>query len=197
VPFFLESGSRVSSDDDMTLMLAAIHQGDAEAHRRLFSLIYDDLRAMAAGQMRPERAEHTLQPTALVHEAYLRLIGNAATNWESRAHFFGAAAEAMRRILVDHARARLAIKRGGGQLREPLDDAPESDWKGAEEILAVDEALAHLEKDDPQRGRIVKLHFYSGLTFDEIASGLGLSVRTVKRQWEYARVWLFRRIRGD
>lgn len=186
----------MSSGDDFTLMLAAIHQGDEEARARLFALIYGDLRAMAARQMRSERAEHTLQPTALVHEVYMRLFGNAETSWENRNHFFGTAAEAMRRILVDHARARVADKRGGGRPREELVELPTSAGRDAEEILAVDEALSDLEKGDPQRAQIVKLHFFSGLTFDQVAEALGLSVRTVKRQWEYARVWLFRRIRG-
>jgi RNA polymerase sigma-70 factor, ECF subfamily len=187
----------MSSDGDLTQVLAAINQGDADARRRLFQLIFEDLRVMAAAQMRSERAEHTLQPTALVHEAYLRLFGSAPTSWENRAHFFGTAAEAMRRILVDHARAHVAAKRGGGRKREELVDLPHSAGRQAEDVLAVDDALLELENTDPRRAQIVKLHFFSGLTFDQIAETLGLSVRTVKRHWEYARAWLYRRIHRD
>jgi RNA polymerase sigma factor (TIGR02999 family) len=144
--------------------------------------------------MNAERAGHTLQATALVHEAYLRLLGGVDVTWESRGHFFGAAAEAMRRILVDHARRRAAMKRGGASMRVEIEIEEPSPGEPLDDVLAVDEALAAFEAIEPEKARIVKLRFFGGLTHEQIADSLGLSLRTVKRYWEYARAWLYRRI---
>lgn len=186
----------IVANEDFTLILARLHDGDAGARQVFFDLVYRELRELAAGQMRSERGDHTLQPTALVHEAYLRLFGNAAPSWENRAHFFGTAAEVMRRILVDHARTRAAAKRGGNVARAELADRPAPASNEPDDLLAIDEALKALEQIDGLRARVVKLRYFSGLSFDEIAAALGTSVRTVKRQWQFARAWLFRRIEG-
>ncbi|MBU0640690.1 MAG: sigma-70 family RNA polymerase sigma factor [Planctomycetes bacterium] len=181
---------------EVTRILEDVGQGDAAARARLMALVYDELHRLAAGQMRRERPDHTLQPTALVNEAYLRLIGRGEARWQNRAHFFGAAAEVMRRILVDHARARLAAKRGGERARLPLDEM--LDWTDEQpwNVIAIDEALQELETLDPQRSRIVNLRFFAGLTSEQIAEMLGISVRTVKRQWRYTRAWLYRAVAG-
>jgi len=187
-----------ASSSDVTAILARINDGDSSAHAALLSAIYDELHRLAADQMGRERPDHTLQPTALVHEAYLRLVGEQSAHWENRAHFFGAAAEAMRRVLVDHARKRLAAKRGGGRARLVLEDEPEgAAAPSAEEIIAVHEALQKLAEFDAQKSEIVKLRFFAGLTAEETARVLDLSLRTVKRHWRFAKAWLYREIMGE
>jgi RNA polymerase sigma factor (TIGR02999 family) len=152
--------------------------------------VYAELRRLARHYMRSERANHTLQPTALVNEAYLRLIAQPGVSWQSRAHFFAAAAQLMRRILVDHARAHRAGKRGGAQQQVTLDENLLSPESASVDVLAVHEALENLAKLDARQARIVELHFFGGLTFEEIAHVLGTSERTVKRDWAMARAWL-------
>jgi RNA polymerase sigma-70 factor, ECF subfamily len=158
-------------------------------------LVYDEFRRIAALQLRLEHDDHTLNPTALVHELYLRLVDQRRTHWRNRAQFFGIAAQLMRRILVDHARSRLAQKRGGSKVFVTLQDSlvPE-DQPGATEVLALDQALARLSSLDPDQGRLVELRFFAGLTIEETAVVLGRSPRTVKREWQLARAWLFREL---
>lgn len=183
---------------DVTLLLSDAADGKPKAARELLPLVYRSLRELAERQMRHERSAHTLQATALVHEAYMRLVGNREIGWESRAHFYAAAAEAMRRILIEHARRSGAKKRGGGLKREIASVAD----LACEETIAyaedVDEAIEALRKDDPRAASIVQLRFYAGLSIDEAASALELSPSTVDREWRYARAWLLRRLgQGD
>src|SRR5262245_59283401 len=182
---------------DVTRILNRVQQGDPHAGAKLLPLVYDELRPIAAQKMAHERAGHTLQPTALVHEAWLRLAGDEGEAWQNRAHFFGAAAEAMRRILIEGARRRARLKRGSNPDRVDLEDlaiaAPDRD----DTLLAVDEALSRLETEDPEKGRIVKLKFFVGLTNQEVAQSLGVTERTVERTWSYTNAWLFREIRRD
>ncbi len=182
---------------DLTQILGDVNQGDRTALVRLLSLVYDELHKLAARQMDRERSDHTLQPTALVNEAYMRLLGGENMHWQNRAHFFGAAAEAMRRILVDHARARQALKRGGDQDRVPLDEADdvfERTAIGGDEMIAIDEALKKLADFDAKKRRIVELRFFAGLTVEETAEILDISARTVKREWRFAKAWLYRQM---
>lgn len=173
----------------------------AEAMERLLPVVYDELRAIAAAHLRGERRGHTLQSTALVHEAYLRLVGADAPPWRSRAHFFHAAAEAMRRILIEYARRRSRVKRGGGRLRVDLDDALQdarlADWPDPDQLLAVDEAIQRLEKEDARAAEVVRLRYFAGLGVDETANALDLSERTVMREWAYAKAWLHDALDGE
>jgi RNA polymerase sigma factor (TIGR02999 family) len=178
---------------EITALLAQWRTGDPHAAQRLVPIIYGELRALADRYLRRERADHTLQATALAHEAYVRLVGQHAT-WENRAHFFGVAAALMRRILVDHARRKRAGKRGGPQPRVPLDERIDIDDQRSVELIALDDALKSLAGLDPQHARIVELRFFTGLTFDEIAAVLGVSESTVKREWRLARAWLEREL---
>ena len=183
---------------DVTRILDAIAQGDSHAAAQLLPLVYDELRQLAAQRLAQEKPGHTLQATALVHEAYLRLVGHdQPQHWNSRGHFFAAAAEAMRRILVERARARQRIKRGGGgrqqELREDLLIADDR----LEEVLAVDEALAELERHDAQAAALVKLRFFAGFAHQEAADMLGVSRRAADRLWLLARTWLFRAMADD
>lgn len=166
----------------------------AEAMDRLLPIVYDELRTIAAAQLRGERPGHTLQSTALVHEAYLRLVGTDAPAWQSRSHFFHAAAEAMRRILVEYARRRSRVKRGGGRARVDLEDALQdtriADWPDPGELLAVDEAIRRLEQEDGRAADVVRLRYFAGLSVDETAKALEVSERTVMREWAYAKAWL-------
>jgi RNA polymerase sigma factor (TIGR02999 family) len=182
---------------DMTQILQAAGRGDRRAVEDLLPLVYDELRSLAAARMRSELAGHTLQPTALVHEAWLRLGGEAQPRWQNRAHFFGAAAEAMRRILIDHARRRCALRHGGGQVRLDVDDLELADVSAAsdDQLLAVHEALDRLAAEDSRKAELVKLRYFVGLTIEEAAQALGISAPTAKRDWTYARAWLFREIR--
>jgi RNA polymerase sigma factor (TIGR02999 family) len=180
---------------DVTQILNAIRQGDAQAAEELLPLVYDELRRLAAHKMAGEASGHTLQPTALVHEAWLRLAGTHPQTWENRAHFFGAAAEAMRRILVDHARRKQSLKRGGGRQREELTDSLLVVTAPPDEILAVHEALNELAREDALAAELVKLRYFVGMTMEEAALALGMRKRTAEDLWTYARVWLHREIR--
>ena len=178
-------------NNDVTRILDAARRGDAAATQELLPLVYDELRRIAAHKMAHEAAGHTLQPTALVHEVWLRFAGPNQQEWQNRAHFFGAAAEAMRRILIERARRKSRLKRGSGQV--PLDIA-ELDIAEAlpdDKVLLVDEALERLKAEDPEKARIVVLKFFGGLTNEEVAEILGVNERTVRRQWNFARAWLF------
>jgi len=179
---------------EITQLLVKARNGDHEAESALVPLVYDELRRLARRYMRHERPDHTLQATALVHEAYLKLIEQREITWQNRAHFFGVAAQLMRRILVDHARARLAEKRGGSQQKIALDVALAFSPVQSEQFLALDEALDRLSQLDPRQGRIVELKFFGGLSDEEVAEMLAISTRTVKRDWSVARAWLFREL---
>ena len=157
---------------------------------RLAPVVYDELRMLAAAQLRRERSGHSLQPTALVNEAYLRLVGTHHPPWEDRGHFFRAAAEAMRRILIEHARKRSRHKRGGGRVRVSLSAVGAPSWDEPEHVLALDEALRRLEEQDPRSAEVVQLRYFGGLSIQETAEALGTSERTVKREWAFARAWL-------
>jgi RNA polymerase sigma factor (TIGR02999 family) len=160
-------------------------------------VVYRQLRELAAHYLRQERGDHTLQPTALVHEAYLRLAGVRRMAFRSRAHFYGAAAQAMRRILVDHARERRALKRGGPEPnRVPFEEALAVTAEDRFDLVALDEALSALERLAPDRARVVELRYFAGLSIEETADCLGVSPATVKRYWEFARAWLYRRLEG-
>jgi RNA polymerase sigma-70 factor, ECF subfamily len=179
---------------DITQLLTKMTSGDHQAGSALVPLVYDELRRLARRYMRHERPDHTLQGTALVHEAYLRLIDQREITWQNRAHFFGVAAQVMRRILVDHARAKLAHKRGGAQQKISLDVAVAFTPEQSEQLLALNEALKRLSHLDPRQDRIVELKFFGGLTDEEVAVVLGISTRTVKRDWSVAKAWLFREL---
>jgi RNA polymerase sigma factor (TIGR02999 family) len=178
------------SSNQVTRILADVQAGQRQAADELLPLVYTQLRAIAHKNMQQERAGHTLQATALVHEAYLRLIGDEPVAWDSRGHFYVAAAEAMRRILIEHARSRGRIKRGGERTRIPLTVVDLAADDDSERILAVDEAFSRLESEDPDAARVVRLRFYAGLTVEETAAALAISPRTVAREWSYARAWL-------
>jgi RNA polymerase sigma factor (TIGR02999 family) len=179
---------------DITLMLQAIDRGDRMASEELLPLVYDELRRLAAGRMAQEAAGHTLQPTALVHEAWLRLIGNEENFWSNRAHFFGAAAEAMRRILIERARRKSRLKRGSGHALLDIADLDVTATIPDDKILLVDEALERLKAEEPEKARIVMLKFFGGFTNEQVAKALDLNERTVRRQWNYAKAWLFEHI---
>jgi RNA polymerase sigma factor (TIGR02999 family) len=178
------------SPGEVTQLLAEMKLGNKEALPKLIPLIYNELRRLAAHCLRDERSGHTLQPTALVHEAYLRLVEQSRADWRNRAQFLGVAAQLMRRILVDYARQRVTAKRGGGR-SEPLEGGAEGCEIGQpEQVLAVDEALARLSKLDPQQAQVVELRYFGGLTVEETAAALDISPRTVKRDWTMAKAWL-------
>jgi RNA polymerase sigma factor (TIGR02999 family) len=174
--------------NDVTRILSAIEQGDPQAAEQLLPLVYDELRRLAAAKMAREKPGQTLQATALVHEAYLRLVGGMqAQHWNSRGHFFAAAAEAMRRILVEKARRKQRIRHGRGYQRGELLDVPQPVGPEPETILAIDEAVTRLAEDDPMAANIVKLHAFAGMTLEETGEALGISRATVYREWAYAR----------
>jgi RNA polymerase sigma factor (TIGR02999 family) len=179
---------------DVTSLLAAWSQGDASALDQLIPIVYQDLRRVAARRLRAERSAHTLSATALVHETYLRLMGQHPSHLENRAHFFAVASELMRRILVDHARRRGASKRGGAAVRLTLDDAMAVGPAPDLDLVAVDEALTELATLDPRQARIVELRFFGGLSVEEAAHVLGISRATVERDWGLARAWLYRQL---
>jgi RNA polymerase sigma factor (TIGR02999 family) len=176
---------------EVTLILDAIRRNDESAREKLLPLVYQELRQLAAAKMAREAAGHTLQPTALVHEAWLRLNRGASMAWESRAHFFAAASEAMRRILIERARHKASIRHGGGQERLNIEDMDVAETLPDEKILLVDEALERLKAEDPETAQVVVLKFFGGLTNQEIVEITGTSDRTVRRQWIYAKTWLF------
>jgi RNA polymerase sigma factor (TIGR02999 family) len=180
---------------EVTRILAAIEGGDAHAAAQLLPLVYDELRKLASRKLAAEKPGQTLQPTALVHEAYLRLVGQEQPrSYKDRGHFFAAAAAAMRRILIDRARRKQTLKRGGGRQRQPLEAlaAHEPDA----ELLALDEALQRLAAADPLKARLVELRYFAGLTGDQAAEVLGISPTTADRHWAYARAWLQAEVRG-
>ena len=175
---------------DVTRLLQQWSNGQEQALERLVPHIHRELRKLAAGYLRRERPDHTLQPTALVNEAFLKLIDQRVVKWQNRAHFFGIAAQAMRRILVDHARTHAAEKRGGGVRKVPLDDANMVGRTVDVDLLALDEALTRLAAIDPQQSRIVELRFFGGLTMDEAAEVMRISPATIGREWRIAKAWL-------
>jgi len=185
------------SRQDVTQLLQAIGRGDSGAMDRLIPLLYDEIHRIAAGQMKGERRNHTLQPTALVHEAYVRLLDSRNPNWENRAHFLGAAANVIRRVLVDHARSRNRVKRDGNWLRVTLSEALTGGQALDLDILALDHAMGRLQEEDPEEHQVVELRFFGGMSIPETAKALGVSERTVERRWSYARAWLFRELQGD
>jgi RNA polymerase sigma factor (TIGR02999 family) len=184
---------------DITQILSAIEQGDLHAAEQLLPVVYDELRQLAAQRMAEERADHTLQPTALVHEAYLRLVEGAQPHagWDSRGHFFAAAAEAMRRILVDAARTRSARKRGGAWRRIDLNSIDLAQRAAPDDLLELDDTLDKLARQDPVACQIVKLRFYAGLSIDQAGEMLGLSRTTAYERWAFARAWLYSELKGQ
>jgi RNA polymerase sigma factor (TIGR02999 family) len=180
---------------DVTRILSAIEAGDPTAAAELLPLVYDELRKLAAARMAAEPSDHTLQPTALVHEAYLRLVGGEQPqDWNGRAHFFGAAAEAMRRLLVDHVRRKHGQRRGGARGRRPLSDEDLVAIPLTAELVDLDDALSGLRAADPAAADLVTMRVFGGMTVEEIAAAQGISPRTVKRNWAYARAWLGREL---
>jgi RNA polymerase sigma factor (TIGR02999 family) len=179
---------------DITLMLDQINAGESQAVEKLLPLVYNELRNLAAARMFHESAGHTLQPTALVHEAWLRLVSEGDQNWRSRAYFFAAASEAMRRILVEHARKKASQKHGGGQQRLNVEDLEIAQTPPDNKILLVNEALEQLERNQPERARVVVLKFFGGMTNKEAAEILNISERSVDRHWVCAKAWLFQKL---
>jgi RNA polymerase sigma factor (TIGR02999 family) len=183
---------------DVTRILNAIERGDGKATDELLPLVYEELRLLAAQKLGQESQGRTLQPTALVHEAYLRLVGDGEQNWSGRGHFFGAAAEAMRRILVEAARRKRRIKHGGEAHRIDIDQVDSPADQPPEDLLALDEALARLSEQEPLKAELVKLRYFAGLTAEQTAQALNISKATGDRYWAYARAWLFHEInKGD
>jgi RNA polymerase sigma factor (TIGR02999 family) len=182
---------------EVTRILSAIEQGDPSAPGELLPLVYDELRKLAAARMASEPAGQTLQPTALVHEAYLRLVGGEERAWDSRGHFFAAAAEAMRRILVESARRKSTAKRGGKLRRIDVEQLSVADGGREAELLALDDALAEFERHDPQAAALVKLRYFAGLSHQESAEALGIGRRAADRLWALARAWLYQRLSED
>ena len=178
------------SRDDVTALLTNLANGDDRASARLTPLVYNELRRLARSYMRKERSDHTLQATALVHEAYLRLVEQRSVDWQGRAHFFGVAAQMMRRILIDHARSHLRDKRGGGAIAVSLDDFPLFAPERSSELVKLDESLEKLARLDRRQAKIVELRFFAGLTVEQTAEVLGISAKTVKRDWNVAKAWL-------
>ena len=181
--------------NDVTLMLQAVERGEKHASEELLPLVYEELRQLAAARMAREAAGQTLQPTALVHEAWVRLVHGAPQAWQNRAHFFGAASEAMRRILIERARRKARFKHGGAQKRLNIDDVDVAEALPDDKLLLVDEALERLKAEDPDTAQVVLLKFFGGLSNEEIAEATGTSDRTVRRRWIYAKAWLFNNIR--
>jgi len=197
VELILRSDTRLHFDNgmdtshDVTQLLLAWSDGDREALEELTPLVYRELKKLAESYLRRERPGHTLQPTALAHEAYIKLIDQQSVRWQNRAHFFGIAAQAMRRILVDHARARLAGKRGSGGAAVSLDEAVDVSDQRADQLVALDDALKRLAQLDPKRGRVVELKYFGGMTLEETAEVLGVSRAKVVREWRMAKAWLY------
>lgn len=183
---------------DVTELLHRLSEGDKKAENDLMPLIYAELRRVAVAHLRKERADHTLQPTALVHEVYLKLINKANADWKGRTHFFAVASQTMRRILVDYARRKGAEKRGGRQVRLELDDSIQISAQQSMLVTEIDEALERLEQLSPRQAKVVELRFFAGLSEEEIGEVLGVTSRTVKRDWTMARAWLYGELhRGD
>jgi RNA polymerase sigma factor (TIGR02999 family) len=183
--------------ENITRLLIELTNGNRAAVDALLPLIYDELRSLAANYLRRERPDHTLQPTALVHEAYLRMVDQTRVNWQNRAHFFGVAAQMMRRILVDHARAQSAGKRGADFQKLSLDENIDKAVERSSELLALDEALSELAEIDEQKARIVELRYFVGLSAEETAEILGVSPITIKRHWRITKAWLYGRMKDE
>jgi RNA polymerase sigma factor (TIGR02999 family) len=182
---------------DVTRILSQIEQGEPQAAEKLLPLVYEELRKLAAAKLAHEKPGQTLQATALVHEAYLRLVGSdKRQNWNSQGHFFGAAAEAMRRILVDNARRKQSLKRGGGRARQQLEPNRLALPEFSEDLVALDEALTRLAAAEPQVAELVKLRYFAGRTLEQAAEALGIAPRTADVHWAYARAWLLAELRG-
>jgi RNA polymerase sigma factor (TIGR02999 family) len=182
---------------EATLLLTAVGQGEPKAAEKLLELLYEELRKLAASKMAQEKPDQTLQPTALVHEAWLRLVGSQNPRFENRAHFFAAAAEAMRRILIDRARSKLAVRHGGNLTRVDLDEQSLTAIAPDEQLLAVHEVLDNLAKTHPDEAEVVKLRYFVGMTNEETAQALGISIGTVKNYWTFARIWIFNEIKNS
>ncbi|HTR43486.1 MAG TPA: sigma-70 family RNA polymerase sigma factor [Pseudomonadales bacterium] len=183
--------------NDITRILQAIENDHQQSADELLPLVYKELRRLAANRMARENSDHTLQPTALVHEAWLRLAGNERLKWDGRAHFFGAAAEAMRRILVDRARRKSALRHGGGRQRMDLQEADIAAPDDSEQLIAVNDALEKLTAKDKPKADLVKLRYFADMTLEEAAKILGISEPTAKRQWAFAKAWLHREIKSS
>ncbi len=185
------------SQKNVTGLLLEWQQGDSAAFDKLTPLVYEELRRMAHRYMQQERAGHTLQTTALVNEAYVRLVGQQKIEWQSRAHFFAVTAQVMRHVLIDHARQRHYAKRGGGAQHVSLGDASLMTQERAAELVALDEALDELAQLDPRKGRVVELRYFGGLSLEETAEVLKVSLMTVRRDWRAAKAWLYRRMKAE
>jgi len=185
------------SDENVTELLRKWSGGDQQAFERLAPIVYDELRRIAGGFLRQESGVHTLQPTALVHELYLKLVDQDRAQWRDREQFFGVASKMMRRILVDHARQRIAGKRGGGAVHIPIEDALDAPAAQSRTVLAIDEALTRFAEIDPERSRIVEMRYFGGLDLDEIAGLMQVSRTTIKRHWSVARMWLHRELERE
>lgn len=182
---------------DITILLAAAVAGDPKATADLLPLVYDELRKLAAQRLAQEKPGQTLQATALVHEAYLRLVGTSDPGWNSRGHFFAAAAEAIRRILIANAHRKNRLKRGGGRHRVELTEEPADLTQDPHDVLALDEAITALAGEDPAKAELVRLRYFAGLTLEEAAACQGISLATAKRHWAVARAWLYRALSGE
>lgn len=183
---------------DFTPILQAIQRGEDQAHEKLLPLVYDELRRLAAARMARESAGQTLQPTALVHEAWMRLVEHGSQTWENRAHFFGAASEAMRRILIEQARRKARLRHGGGQERVAVQELESlSEATPDEKLLMINQALEQLEEEYPERAKVVVLKYFGGLTNQEVAKTMGISRSSVDRHWFAAKAWLFRKLREE
>ncbi len=182
---------RAVPNGEITRLLGEVRQGRAEAADTLIPLVYSQLRAVARGYLQGERGDHTLQPTVLVNDALMRLLGSPTMDWQNRAHFFAVASQIMRRILIDYARGHRAEKRGGDYRKLSLDEDLSYDWRQADALLDLDQALDKLEGYDPRLCKIVEMRFFGGMTEEEAAEVLNISVRTVRRDWQFARTWLY------
>ena len=190
-------GYNLRAMNEVTQLLEAVANGDPTAASRVLPLIYHELRKLAAQKLAREKAGQTLQPTALVHEAYLRLVGSPEQHWNGRGHFFAAAAEAMRHILVDNARRKHCARHCGGRQRVPLDDSVPAPPEGADDLLALDEALTRLAALDSEAAQVVQLRYFAGLSLDEAAQSLGMARTTAYRHWTFARAWLRKELAGE
>ena len=186
-----------ASSHDVTALLRAWTAGDSTAHDQLMTVVYQELRRRAAGQLRRERRGHTLQPTALVHEAYMRLVDQRRVVWQNRAQFFGVACQMMRRILVDHARARRMAKRSGQWARVTLDEMVRATLPVSVDVLDLDAALTRLAAFDPRKSQLAELRFFGGLSLEEAGEAVGISMATAERDWQAARAWLLKELRGE